>query len=58
MKQMTLITALRLHCGAPGESLHDFSAQYKRLTAEDRDWFRREFPAIGVEIVENAAQVQ
>jgi len=58
MEQMSLITALRLHCGAPGESLHDFSAQYKRLTAEDRDWFRREFPAIGVEIIDSPAPVQ
>ena len=43
MEQMTLITAIRKHIGMlPGQ----------RLTPEDREWFKREFVAIGVEITE------
>lgn len=51
MKQMTLIGAVKIHCALPDESLSDFSKQYKQLTDEDKDWFRREFPAIGIERV-------
>lgn len=56
MKQMTLIGAVKIHCALPDESLSDFSKQYKQLTDEDKDWFRREFPAIGIEIVERVAE--
>lgn len=53
MEQMTLITAIRKHIGMlPGQGLQDFAADVRRLTPEDREWFKREFVAIGVEITE------
>lgn len=52
MPEMTLIAATKKYLGLPGESLSDFSAQYKRLTDADRDDLKAAFSAIGVTIVE------
>lgn len=56
MRQMTLIGAVKMHCAIPDESLSDFSQQYKKLTDEDKDWFRANFPAIGIEIVDRVLE--
>jgi hypothetical protein len=52
---MSMIAALLKHCGAPGEKLSSFSAEYKKLTDEDKAWFRAEFSKVGVEIITKAA---
>ncbi len=56
MEQMTMIAAIRKHIGMlPGETLAEFSGQYKKLTDKDKADLKTEFAEIGVEIIEKPA---
>ncbi len=48
---ITLVMALKDHCSPQGESLTDFRNEYKRLTEEDKVWFRAAFAAQGIELI-------
>ena len=55
MEQMSLTAALNKHFGKKvGQTMSEFSAEIKTLTPEDREYFKKEFAKIGVEIVEAA----
>lgn len=35
----------------PGQTLQDFQVELKALTSEDREYFKREFEKIGIQII-------
>jgi hypothetical protein len=35
----------------PGQNLTEFMGEIKALTGEDREWFKREFVKVGIEII-------
>jgi hypothetical protein len=51
MKNMSLVAAIREYFGfLPGQTPMQFMAEIKELTAEDREYFKREFVKVGYAI--------
>lgn len=51
--QMTLTAALKKHCSRTGESLQEFRDELKKLSPEDREWFKAQFEKeLGISIIE------
>jgi hypothetical protein len=52
MEQKTFTKAVVDYFGKkPGQSAGEFLQEIKALTAEDREYFRREFLKVGVEVI-------
>jgi hypothetical protein len=52
MQQMTFTKALKEYFGfKPGQNLTEFMGEIKALTIEDREYFKREFAKVGIEII-------
>lgn len=51
MEQMTLAIACHKYLSIPGETLKNFTDQYKMLTEKDKEDLRREFSKVGVVII-------
>lgn len=52
MIQMSFTAACNKFFGLkPGQTISDFAKELKALDEKDREWFKREFVKIGVEIV-------
>lgn len=51
MQTMTITTACKSYFGyKPGQTLGEFMAEVKALTPDDREYFKREFVKVGIEI--------
>lgn len=51
MQQMTFTKAINDYFGKkPGQTLMELQAEIKALTSEDREYFKREFLKVGIEI--------
>lgn len=51
MQVMSLTKALKTYFGfKPGQNLTDFMQEVKQLSTEDREYFKREFPKVGITI--------
>lgn len=51
MQTMTITTACKNYFGyKPGQTLGEFMAEVKALTPDDREYFKREFVKVGIEI--------
>ena len=54
MTQMTFTKAVNEFFGKkPGQTLMELQAEIKSLTPEDREYFKREFVKVGIEIVQS-----
>lgn len=51
LKSGKLSILCRKFLGLPGETLAEFSGQWKRLTEEDRDELKRDFEAAGFTVL-------
>ena len=52
MAQMTFTKAINEFFGKkPGQTLMELQAEIKALTPEDREYFKREFAKVGIEVV-------
>jgi hypothetical protein len=52
MQQMTFTAACNNYFGRkPGQNLGEFQQELKALNTEDREYFKREFAKIGIEII-------
>jgi hypothetical protein len=52
MQQKTFTKAINEFFGKkPGQTLMELQAEIKALTIEDREYFKREFLKIGIEVV-------
>jgi hypothetical protein len=55
MKQMTFVAAMRESIGKrDDQTLLQFAAEIKALSAEDRRWFTDQFKKAGIEIIETS----
>lgn len=51
MQQMSFTKAVSEYFGKkPGQTLMELQAEIKALTPEDREYFKREFVKVGIEI--------
>lgn len=52
MVQMTFTKALKEYFGfKPGQNLTEFMGELKALTQDDREYFKREFLKVGIEVI-------
>jgi hypothetical protein len=52
MKRMSFVAAMLDYFGKNGKSNMDFMQEIKKLTDEDKVWFRKELPSVGYEILD------